>query len=102
MKKLLEFKDFKPARDHSMFIKVLANGFTISIGCQDYVIGDLDTLMQELYSYFRGELTEFSEQFKNQLNLIDDKGNTRGRIAEAEVGMGPALCDPSPAPPLGG
>ena len=69
MKEMLKFKDFVPTVHQSVIIKVKANGFVVLVGCKEFVCDDLEVLMCELDSYFKGEFTDFSKQFKNELNL---------------------------------
>lgn len=75
MKDMLKFKDFD-ANQHKVQIDVLANGFVVRVGCKKFVCENLDEMMRELFAYFKGEFTDLSKQFKDQIPLtVQTLGN---------------------------
>lgn len=69
MKDLLKFKDFEVSQ-YKVAIDIAANGFIVRAGCKRFVCEDLDELMSELYAFFKGEFTDLSKQFKDQMHLM--------------------------------
>ena len=65
---MLKFKDFEPSR-YKVIIDTVANGFIVRAGCERFVCEDLDGLMRELSAFFKGEFTDLSKQFKDQMQL---------------------------------
>lgn len=68
MKEMLKFKDFEPSQ-YKVSIDTVANGFIVRAGCKKFVCESLDEMMTELFAFFKGELTDLSKQFKDQIPL---------------------------------